>query len=103
MDGKLNINVKYLGAFTDAAKSKEEICKIADPLLGSLIEHLLERNGEKFRALLMDPATESLRGGITILVNGHRRELQCKLSDGDEVTLLTPIAGGKSRARGIRS
>ena len=103
MDGNLNIKVKYLGAFTDVAKSKEEICKIAVPLLGALIDHLLERNGEKFRALLIDPATESLRGGITILVNGHRRELQHKLSNDDEVTLLTPIAGGKSPARGISS
>jgi molybdopterin converting factor small subunit len=101
MDRHLKIKVKYLGAFTDAAKSKEEICKIDVPSLGALIDHLLARNGEKFDLLLMDPATESLRGGITILVNGHRRELEYKLSDGDEVTLLTPIAGGKGPARGI--
>jgi len=28
-------------------------------------------------------------------VNGERRDLQHNLSEGDEVTLLTPVAGGK--------
>ena len=97
MDGKYNVRVRYLGAFTDAAKSKEETCELAVPLLSDLIDHLLERNGEKFRSLLIDPATGTLRGGTTLLVNGHRCGLQSELSDGDEITLLTPIAGGSMR------
>jgi molybdopterin converting factor small subunit len=94
MDGTVNITVRYLGAFTDAAKSKEETRALDEPVLSALIDELLIRNGERFQTLLIDPATETVRGGITILVNGHRRELHHNLADGDEVTLLTPIAGG---------
>lgn len=90
----INVKVKYLGAFKEAARSKEETCQMEAQSLGSLLERLIERNGEKFHSLLMDPSTSHLRGGITLLVNGHKREMEHKLSDGDEIALLTPIAGG---------
>jgi MoaD family protein len=91
------IRVRYLGAFADATRSKAETCEPAIPSVSGLIDHLLERNGEKFRALIIDPTTGTLRGGTTLLVNGHRRDLEHPLSDGDEVTLLTPVAGGSPR------
>jgi len=94
MDGKLKIKVKYLGAFADVTQSKEETLEIASPLLGSLIDHLVERNGGKFHELLIDSATDALRGGATLLVNGRLRGMRHELSDGDEVTLLTAVAGG---------
>lgn len=94
MGEKLKIRVRYLGAFTDAVKSKEQTYEIEDAQVNSLIRYLLDRNNEKFRKLLIDPSTETLRGGTTLLVNGHRRDLDHKLSDGDEIALLTPVAGG---------
>lgn len=90
----MKITVKYLGAFSDAVASKEETCQLDDPRLSALVDHLIERNGEKFRNLMIDPSTETLRGGTTLLVNGHARDLDHTLSPGDEVTLLTPVAGG---------
>ena len=96
MDTELKIRIRYLGAFADAVRSKEETCGLTGSSLGTLIDHMLERNGDKFRTLLLDPETGSLRSGTTLLVNGHRRELQHELSDEDEVTLLTPVAGGKT-------
>ncbi len=95
MDTDLKIRIRYLGAFADAVRSKEETCTLAGSSLGALIDYMLERNGDKFRTLLLDPETGSLRSGTTLLVNGHRRELQHELSDEDEVTLLTPVAGGR--------
>jgi molybdopterin converting factor small subunit len=94
MGGKLKITVKYLGAFADVTRSKEETLEIASPLVGSLIDLMVERNGEKFHELLIDPATGALRGGATLLVNGHLRGEGAELSDGDEVALLTAVAGG---------
>jgi MoaD family protein len=91
---KVKIKIRYLGAFTDAARAKEETCELDDPLVGALIDYLLERNSEKFRELMIDPATDTLRGGTTLLVNGHSRDRDHRLSDGDEVALLTPVAGG---------
>jgi molybdopterin converting factor small subunit len=43
---------------------------------------------------MIDPYTDTLRGGTTLLVNGHSRDRDHRLSDGDEVALLTPVAGG---------
>jgi len=94
MDEKLKIKIRYLGAFTDVVRSKEDTIELGSPLVGSLIDHLLERNDEKFHNLLIDPATGALRGGTTLLVNGHRRDAEHRLFDGDEVALLTPVAGG---------
>lgn len=94
MSKKLKITVRFLGAFSEAVKAKEETFEIDDPLVGSLIDYLLERNSEKFRRLMIDPSTNGLRGGTTLLVNGHSRERDHRLSDGDEVALLTPVAGG---------
>jgi len=96
MDTDLKIRIRYLGAFSDAVRSREETCKLAGSSLSALIDYMLERNGDKFRSLLLDPETGSLRSGITLLVNGHRRRLQHELSNEDEVTLLTPVAGGKA-------
>lgn len=94
MNGKLKIKVKYLGGFSDVAQLKEETLEVASPLVGSLLDSLLDRHSEKFRELLIDPATGALRGGATLLVNGHRRGVRHELSDCDEVALLTPVAGG---------
>ena len=94
MSEKLKITVKFLGAFSDAVKTKERAYELDDPLVGSLIDYLLESNSEKFQELLIDPSTKSIRGGTTLLVNGHSRDRDHRLSDGDEVALLTPVAGG---------
>jgi len=90
----LKVRVRYLGAFTDAVKAKDQTYELENPRLDSLIDYLLELNSEKFRELMIDPSTEAMRGGTTLLVNGHRRDLDHELSDGDEVALLTPVAGG---------
>ncbi|MBI5118751.1 MoaD/ThiS family protein [Candidatus Poribacteria bacterium] len=90
----MRIRVRFLGAFADVTNSKEEMFELKTPSVNSLLDHLVERKGERFHALAFDPATRRLRGGTTLLVNGQRRGLQHELCDGDEVTLLTPIAGG---------
>ncbi len=94
MAERLKIKVRYLGAFTDVARSKEETLELASPLVEKLIDCLIERNNEKFHELLIDPDTGTLRGGTTLLVNGRRRDTRHRLSDGDEIALLTPVAGG---------
>ena len=90
----MKVKVKYLGAFTEATASKQETFELESASLGSLVDLMLERNGEKFRELLVDPSTGTPRGGVTLLVNAHRRDMDYGLSDGDEVALLTPVAGG---------
>jgi len=91
-----NVKVRYLGAFADSVPSKEETCSFTARSLGALLDQLLERNGERFRSLMINPETGNLRSGTTLLVNGQRRDLDHELSDGDEITLLTPVAGGNT-------
>lgn len=90
----MKVKVRYLGAFAEAAPAKEATCEFADATLDSLLDHLVKKNGEKFRNLMIDPDTGSIRGGMTILVNGNRIDLRHPLADNDEVVLLTPVAGG---------
>jgi molybdopterin converting factor small subunit len=92
--GRMKVTIKYLGAFSDVCASKEEVLELDEPLVGALIERLIERNGEKFHRLIIDPSTETLRGGATLLVNGYSRDFTHRLCDGDEVALLTPVVGG---------
>jgi hypothetical protein len=65
MDTTVTIRIRYLGAFADAVRSKEESCQLASPRVSALIDYLLDRNGEKFRKLMIDPSTGALRGGTT--------------------------------------
>ena len=90
----IKIRVRYLGAFTDVTASKEETFELEDGRVGSLVDRMLERNNDEFRKLMIDPSTDAPRGGVTLLVNAHRRDMDYGLSDGDEVVLLTPVAGG---------
>jgi molybdopterin converting factor small subunit len=90
----MKVRVRYLGAFTDVAHAKEATYEFSDATLDSLLEHLIEKNGDKFRTLMLDPSTGGIRGGMTLLVNGRRLDPRHPLADNDEVTLLTPLAGG---------
>jgi MoaD family protein len=90
----MRIKVRFLGAFAEAVRSKEETCELASPFVRELVKRLIERHGEGFRLLAIECSTDRLRPGVTLLVNGQKQDLKYSLSDGDEVTLLTPLAGG---------
>ena len=51
---------------------------------------------ELFRALLAqtDRITQKDLNGCVILINGKQASKRSKLKSGDEVTLLSPVAGG---------
>lgn len=90
----MKVKVRYLGAFADAAHAKEATYEFSHATLDSLLEKLIVKNGDKFRTLMLDPSTGAIRSGMTLLVNGQRLALDHPLADNDEVTLLTPLAGG---------
>ncbi|RJP17090.1 MAG: hypothetical protein C4520_17685 [Candidatus Abyssobacteria bacterium SURF_5] len=91
----MKVKVRYLGAFADAVKYGEVLYDCSAITLDSLVEELAQRNGEKFRKLLVDPATGDIRGGAILLLNGHRIALDHPLCEHDELVFLTPVAGGK--------
>jgi molybdopterin converting factor small subunit len=90
----MRIKVRYLGAFAEATHVKQATYELDASSIDALTDYLVKQNGEKFRALMLDPATGKFRSGLTVLVNGERIVPHQVLADNDEVTLLTPLAGG---------
>lgn len=73
---------------------EEDILTVED-----LLHELSARYGEDFRKMIFDPETHALSRDIRILVNGRYYshlpgKLNTQLHEGDEVSLLPPIAGG---------
>lgn len=61
-------------------------------------QHQLDADSvnEVFRQLLLktDRISQKNLQGCVILINGKRGNRRSKLNDGDEVVLLSPVAGG---------
>jgi molybdopterin synthase sulfur carrier subunit len=93
----LAITVKFFAGFREAArKEQEKVEGVAD--VGSLLEELVRKFGEKMLVQLYEPGTRKLRGIVHILVNGRSinllEELKTPLKDGDVVAIFPPVAGG---------
>jgi molybdopterin synthase sulfur carrier subunit len=71
----------------------------AEPTIRGMLHELSNRFGEGFRDVVFDPHTGEMRDHVVILVNGrHYRNLagglDSQLSQGDEVAIFPPVAGG---------
>lgn len=92
----MNVTVNYFGQLRQIVGRDSEPRECADSMgLGDLLADLAGEHGSEFRGMLMDEAGE-LRAYLLILVNGETidKKAVCPLQDGDEITLLPPIAGG---------
>ena len=89
----MNVVVRYLAQLKHAAGLPSEAvavepgCTVAD-LLGLLAAH-----HRSLRALLLDDAQRPQRT-LLVFVGDEQARADRVLSAGDEVTLMTPIAGG---------
>ena len=75
------------------------VVDLEGPTIRGVLQELSNRFGERFRDLVFDPRTGEPRDRIVILVNGrHYRGLtgglDSELSQGDEVAIFPPVAGG---------
>jgi molybdopterin synthase sulfur carrier subunit len=96
------VTVKFFAGFREAAgKEQEKVEGVMD--VGSLLEELVRKFGEKMLVQLYEPGTRKLRGIVHILVNGRSinllEGLKTPLKDGDVVAIFPPVAGGGVETR----
>lgn len=86
------IVVRYLAQLRPIAGRGEDRLPLAGPCT---VAELLRRLAadERLRRALLDDAGEA-RASLLVFVGDERAEASRLLRDGDEVTLMTPIAGG---------
>jgi molybdopterin converting factor small subunit len=89
----MNVVVRYFGQLRRAAGRGEERASLPDPSsVADLVKHLAQNN-ERLRGVLLDNEGE-VRASLLVFVGDEQAGKQRPLTDGDEVTLMTPIAGG---------
>lgn len=91
------VTVKFFAGFREAAGSEQEkVESVSD--VGSLLDELVRKFGERMLVQLYEPGTRKLRGTVHILVNGRSINLlegsKTPLKDGDVVAIFPPVAGG---------
>jgi MoaD family protein len=72
---------------------------LESPTLRSVLNKLADEYGDNFTSLIFDPETNAVRSLYQILVNSrHYRflpgRLDTRLSEGDVVAIIPPVAGG---------
>ena len=80
---------------TALGRGRDEIELPGSPTVRDLLEHLGELHGDAFRQFVWDRPGE-LRQSMLICVGSEcvGRDLTTVLSEGDEITLLSPVSGG---------
>ena len=92
----MNITVNYCGQIGQAIGLDREAIECAPSIPHvDLLKNLADRHGETFRQFIFADA-DQVRTSLLITINDSAVSLSSPpaLRDGDEVTLLPPIAGG---------
>ena len=89
----MNVVVRYFAQLRQDAGRAYERVRLPDPCsVADLVKHLTLAN-ERLRGVLLDGDGE-VRASLLVFVGDEQSGKQRTLNDGDEVTLMTPIAGG---------
>ena len=95
----MKVKVKSVGAIRQVLGAPELELTLPDgATFRELLIYLAAEKGEKFAPYAADPGEDTAYAPLRVLVNGRdvipgqRRQLV--LSDGDEVLMFLPIAGG---------
>lgn len=93
------IRVRPLAALREAIGADEikfEVEEGASPI--DVVRKLVENYGDDVESLLIDDKHNKVRPQILIFLNGksvqHSKLSTIKLSDGDELSIIPPVAGG---------
>jgi molybdopterin converting factor small subunit len=92
----MKVVVRYLAQLKQAAGRASEAVEVEAPCPAhELVARLAERHGPPLRPLLLTPAGR-LQPTVLVFVGDQQvgAGQERLLRDGDELTLLTPIAGG---------
>ncbi len=92
----MQVTINYFAQVRQAAGVESERLSLDDGVdIQTALAELSERHGDDFRSLVLDQAG-AVRPGLLTLVNGQSvpSRQQHPLADGDEISLISAVAGG---------
>ncbi len=90
----MSITVHYHAQLRRAAgRPAEELDAEPGLTVGALLRRLAQRHGEALGALLLD-ARGGMPRSLLVFIGEQAADPSDPVCDGDEVTILTPMAGG---------
>jgi MoaD family protein len=95
----LKVRVQYFGFIKNMLNKREEHFELdEDTSLSDLLNKLAEVHGVAFRKEVYEPGLKDVKMGFSVTVNGvlmgQLGGLDAKLSDGDNVILMSLMSGG---------
>ena len=95
----MNVRVQYFGFIKNMLNKREEHFELdEDTSLSDLLNKLVEVHGVAFRKEFYEPGLEDVKMGFSVTVNGvlmgQIGGLDAKLSDGDNIILMSLMSGG---------
>ena len=95
----MKVKIRYLGYIGNMLRKREEKFELSeDASLSELLNKLAGIYGEAFRREVFEPGLKDVKTGFVVTVNGvlmgQLRGVDTKLSEGDNVILMTLMSGG---------
>jgi molybdopterin converting factor small subunit len=95
----LKVKVRYLGYIGNMLRKREDKFELSeDASLSELLNKLAGIYGEAFRREVFEQGLTDVKTGFVVTVNGilmgQLRGVNTKLSEGDNVILMTLMSGG---------
>lgn len=95
----MKVKVRYLGYIGNMLRKREDKFELSeDASLSELLNKLAGIYGEAFRREVFEPGLKDVKTGFVVTVNGilmgQLRGVDTKLSEGDNVILMTLMSGG---------
>ncbi len=93
----ITVKTRYYAYLRELTGIREEEIVLNDgATVGTLIEHLIQKYGDRFKSYILADNME-LKPSIAIAINGVKvsdEPLKRILRDGDTLVILPPISGG---------
>ena len=95
----MKVKVRYLGYIGNVLRKREDKFELSeDASLSELLNKLAGIYCEAFRREVFEPGLKDVKTGFVVTVNGilmgQLRGVDTKLSEGDNVILMTLMSGG---------
>ena len=95
----MKVKVRYLGYIGNMLRKREDEFELGEGAsLSELLNKLAGIYGEAFRREVFEPGLKDVKAGFVVTVNGvlmgQLRGVDTKLSEGDNVILMTLMSGG---------
>ena len=96
---QLKVRVEYLGYIKNMLRKREDEFELEEgAFLSELLDKLAGIYGEPFKKEVYEPGLRDVKTGFVVTVNGvligQLRGVDTRLSDGDNVVLMSLMSGG---------